>query len=119
MLKVRLNCPVCGQLILVKSLEGHLEKVHELTGNVTLRLHPVSPYQHEPEAEVVELAPPEGGKERGKEAETATTTEAEAKTEPELEPEPEPEEKEPEPEAEAEPKPTEAEQEPEGKKQKK
>ena len=90
MLKVRLNCPICGDLILAKSLEGHLEKVHDLTGNVTLRLHPVSPYQHEPEAEVVELAPPEGGKEAGKEAETATTTKPEAETETETEPEPEP-----------------------------
>ncbi|GAH90351.1 unnamed protein product [marine sediment metagenome] len=87
MLKARLNCPVCGQLILVKSLEGHLEKVHDLTGNVTLRLHPVSPYQHEPEAEVVELAPPEG-EEKGGEAETATTSEPKAEPEPEPEPEP-------------------------------
>jgi len=88
--KVRLNCPICGDLILAKSLEGHLEKVHDLTGNVTLRLHPVSPYQHEPEAEVVELAPPEGGKEEGKEAETATTSEPKAETETEPEPKPEP-----------------------------
>ncbi|MBA7575867.1 hypothetical protein ES708_17703 [subsurface metagenome] len=93
MLKVRLNCPVCGQLILAKSLEGHLEKVHELTGAVTLRLHPVSPYQHEPEAEVVELAPPPEGEEKGKgkEAVPATTSEPKAETEPEPEPEPEPE----------------------------
>ena len=90
MLRAKLNCPICGALILVKSLEGHLEKIHELTGNVTLRLHPVSPYQHEPEAEVVELAPPEGGEE-GEEAETATTTEPEAETKTETEPEPEPE----------------------------
>lgn len=89
MLKARLNCPVCGQLILAKSLEGHLERVHELTGFVTLRLHPVSPYQHEPEPEVVELAPPTGEEEAGKEAETATTTEAKAEPEPEPEPEPE------------------------------
>ncbi|GAI71804.1 unnamed protein product, partial [marine sediment metagenome] len=66
-----------------------LEKVHELTGAVTLRLHPVSPYQHEPEAEVVELAPPEGEEKGGEaEAETATTSEPEAETEPEPEPEP-------------------------------
>ncbi len=82
MLKVRLNCPVCGQLILVKSLEGHLEKVHELTGNVTLRLNPTHPYAHEPEAEVVELAPPEGGEEEGEKEATATTLKAEAETKP-------------------------------------
>ncbi|MBA7523144.1 hypothetical protein ES705_15267 [subsurface metagenome] len=78
MLKVRLNCPVCGQLILAKSLEGHIEKVHELTGNVTLRLHPVSPYLHEPE-----------------EAEAEGPAEPEPAVEPEPEPEPKPE---PEPE---------------------
>lgn len=83
MLKVRLNCPLCGALILVKSLEAHLEKVHELTGAVTLRLHPTSSYQHEPEAEVVELTPPEGREEEGREAATAPTSEpkAEAETE--------------------------------------
>ncbi|MBA7621559.1 hypothetical protein ES703_28923 [subsurface metagenome] len=59
MLKVRLNCPICGDNIFAKSLEGHLEKVHDLTGNVTLRLHPVSPYQHEPEAETETEPEPE------------------------------------------------------------
>ena len=49
MLKVKLNCPVCGQLIGARSLEGHLENVHELTGNVTLRLNPTHPYAHDPE----------------------------------------------------------------------
>ncbi len=78
-LKVRVNCPVCGLPMFAKSLEGHLGKVHELTGDVTLRLHPTSPYTHEPEAEVVELEPPAGGKEEGKEAETATTPKAKAK----------------------------------------
>lgn len=51
MLKVRLNCPICGENILAKSLEGHLEKVHELTGTVLLRLNPTHPYAHEPEPE--------------------------------------------------------------------
>jgi len=88
-LKVRVSCPVCGQPMFAKSLDGHLEKVHELTGVVTLRLHPTSSYQHEPEAEVVELEPPPEGEEAGKEAATATTPEAEAKTEPETEPAPE------------------------------
>ena len=44
MLKVRLNCPICGLPIGAKSLEGHLDKVHELEGTVTLRLNPTSPY---------------------------------------------------------------------------
>ncbi len=51
MLKVRLNCPVCGREMGVRSLEGHLENVHELTGTVTLRLNPTHPYAHEPEKE--------------------------------------------------------------------
>lgn len=51
MLKVRLNCPVCGLPIGAKSLEGHLEKIHELTGAVTLRLNPTHPFAHEPELE--------------------------------------------------------------------
>jgi len=95
-LKVRMSCPVCGQPMFAKSLEGHLERVHELTGLVTLRLHPTSSYRHEPEGEVVELAPPEGKEEgeEGKEAATATTPEPEAKTEaetaPVAEPAPEP-----------------------------
>ena len=49
MLKVRVNCPLCGQEIGVRSLEGHLENVHEITGTVTLRLNPTHPYTHEPE----------------------------------------------------------------------
>ncbi|GAI92933.1 unnamed protein product, partial [marine sediment metagenome] len=48
MLKVKLNCPICGDLIRARSLEGHLENVHELTGTVTLRLNPTHPYAHEP-----------------------------------------------------------------------
>ncbi len=90
MLKIRLNCPVCGIPILTKSLEGHLEHVHELTGVVTLRLHPVSPYNHEPEPE----PEPKGGSCKEKpehepehKAE-AEPKEPEPKTEPEVEPEP-------------------------------
>ncbi|MBA7668018.1 hypothetical protein ES703_76121 [subsurface metagenome] len=82
MLKVRLSCPACGQTMFAKSIEGHMEKVHELTGLITLRLHPTSSYQHEPETEVGELAPPPEGEEEGEKAATATTPEAEAKTEP-------------------------------------
>jgi len=51
MLKVRLNCPLCGELIGASSLDGHLEKVHKLTGTVTLRLNPTHPFVHEPEPE--------------------------------------------------------------------
>ena len=51
MLEVSLNCPLCGLPIRARSLEGHLEKVHELTGIVTLRLNPTHPYAHEPEPE--------------------------------------------------------------------
>jgi len=95
MLKVRLSCPVCGQPMFAKSLEGHMEKVHELTGLITLRLHPTSSYRHEPETEVGELAPSPGGGEAEEEKATATTPEAkaEAETEPEPEPETGPEEK--------------------------
>lgn len=60
MVKVKVNCPLCGTLIGARSLDNHLERVHELTGLVTLRLSAISPYQYEPETEVVELAPPEG-----------------------------------------------------------
>ena len=71
MLKVRVNCPVCGQAMFAKSLEGHLERVHELTGTVTLRLHPANSYTHtaeqqpepeegpEPEKRMRELLKPE------------------------------------------------------------
>ena len=63
-IKVRLSCPICGQPMFAKSIDGHLEKVHELTGLVTLRLHPTSSYQHEPLLEVVKLEPaPEPKKE--------------------------------------------------------
>jgi len=92
-LKVRLSCPICGQPMFAKSIEGHLERVHELTGVVTLRLHPTSSYQHEPEAEGVELAPPGKGEEAERKAATETPPEAEAKKEAEKEPEPAPETK--------------------------
>ncbi|GAJ04513.1 unnamed protein product, partial [marine sediment metagenome] len=49
MLIVRLNCPLCGIQIRARSLDGHLEHAHELTGAVTLRLNPTHPYAHEPE----------------------------------------------------------------------
>ncbi|GAJ17346.1 unnamed protein product, partial [marine sediment metagenome] len=80
------NCPIagCGIQVQVQSLSKHLEKVHELDGEILLRLHPGNPYTHQPELE------PEA--------------EPEPDKEPELEPEAEPEpDKEPEPEKEPEP----------------
>ena len=48
---VKVNCPIagCGTQVQVQSLPKHLEKVHELAGEVLLRLHPGSPYIHQPE----------------------------------------------------------------------
>lgn len=92
MLKVKVNCPVCGALILARSLDSHLERVHQLTGVVTLRVHPTRPYTHEPEA-----AP-------GGEAEPSEPTEP---TGPAAETEPQ-EEKQQEPEGESEPEESEA-----------
>lgn len=80
MLKVRLNCPICSEPIGARSLEGHFHRAHDLTGVVTLRLHPLSPYSHEPEPVVekescteLELEP---------EAEPVMESEAEAEIEP-------------------------------------
>ncbi len=84
MLKVRLNCPICGEDILAKSLEKHLENVHELTGTVTLRLNPTHPYAHEPEEAEAEAEEPA-------EPEPAVEPEPEVEPEPAAEPEPEPE----------------------------
>ncbi|MBA7707379.1 hypothetical protein ES703_116251 [subsurface metagenome] len=72
MLKVRLNCPVCGEQLGARSLDGHLENVHELTGTVTLRLHPTNSYTHEPELVPVPEPPqePEPGQEPEPEPET-------------------------------------------------
>ncbi|MBA7611733.1 hypothetical protein ES703_18962 [subsurface metagenome] len=86
MLKVRLNCPICGENILARSLEGHLEKVHELTGAVLLRLNPTHPYAHEPEE-----VEPEAEAEEPAEPEPAVEPEPEVEPEPAVEPEPEPE----------------------------
>jgi len=101
MLKVRLNCPICGIPVRLnpleknaplEPLEGHLGRVHELTGMVLLRLHPSNPYTHEPE---VELVP-----------EPILEIKPEPEPEPAIEPEPEPAiEPEPEPAIEPEPEP--------------
>ena len=73
--------------MLAKSLEGHLEKVHELTGAVLLRLNPTHPYAHEPEevepeAEAEEPAEPEPAVEPEPEAEPEPAEPAEPTTEP-------------------------------------
>ncbi len=49
-MKVRVNCPIagCGTQVDVKYLARHLEKVHELDGEVVLKLHPGTAYQHTP-----------------------------------------------------------------------
>ena len=87
---VKVNCPItgCGSEVQVQNLPKHLEKVHELDGEILLRLHPVSPYDHQPQLE------PEAELEPEKEPEN------EPEKEPEKEPEREPEEAEPEKEPE-------------------
>ena len=49
-MKVSVNCPIagCGIQVQVQSLPKHLEKVHKLDGEVLLRLHPTTAYQHTP-----------------------------------------------------------------------
>ena len=46
-MKVRVNCPIsgCGIQVQVQNLPRHLEGVHELDGELVLKLHPTSPYQ--------------------------------------------------------------------------
>ncbi len=75
---VKVVCPIagCGAQVQVQSLPKHLEKVHELDGELVLRLHPTSAYQHTPadDQEPEEEAEPE--------------KEPEQEQEPEKEPEP-------------------------------
>ena len=44
----RVNCPIagCGIPIQVQNLPKHLEKIHQLDGELMLRLHPSSPYNY-------------------------------------------------------------------------
>ena len=86
---VKVNCPIagCGIQVQVQSLSKHLEKVHELDGELVLRLHPTSTYEHTP----------------------VDDREPEEEAEPDEKPEPE-EEVEPEPEKEVEPEPGEDEE---------
>ncbi len=74
-MKVKVNCPIagCGTQVQVQSLPKHLEQVHELAGEILLRLHPGNPYTQQPELETL-------------------TEAAEGEPEPETEPETEPEE---------------------------
>lgn len=81
MLKVKVNCPICGALILARSLESHLERVHELVGLVTLRLHPTRSYDHEPEEEPSEPTEPTGA---APETEPQEEKQQETEGEPEL-----------------------------------
>ncbi|GAI67264.1 unnamed protein product [marine sediment metagenome] len=70
-MKVRVNCPIagCGIQVDVRNLAKHLEKLHELDGEVVLKLHPTSTYQHTPAAdqEPAEEAEPEKEPEPGEE----------------------------------------------------
>ena len=72
-MKVNVNCPIagCGILVQVQSLPKHLEKVHELDGELVLRLHPTSTYQHTPadDQEPEEEAEPEKEPEQEQEPE--------------------------------------------------
>ncbi|GAI67426.1 unnamed protein product [marine sediment metagenome] len=81
---VKVNCPIagCGTQVQVQSLPKHLEKVHELDGELVLRLHPTATYQHTPADD----------QEPEEEAEPEKEPEPEQEPEPEKEPETEPEE---------------------------
>jgi len=69
--------------MLAKSLEGHLERVHELTGAVLLRLNPTHPYTHELEA--IEPVAPDKAEEEAEAARAKEEAEAEAKAKEEAE----------------------------------
>jgi len=45
---VKVHCPIpgCGTRIQVQTLPKHLERVHELDGELVLRLHPTAPYSY-------------------------------------------------------------------------
>ncbi|GAI68319.1 unnamed protein product [marine sediment metagenome] len=70
-MKVRVNCPIagCGIQVDVRNLARHLEKEHELDGEVVLKLHPGTAYQHTPadDQEPAEEAEPEKEPEPGEE----------------------------------------------------
>ncbi|MBA7523171.1 hypothetical protein ES705_15294 [subsurface metagenome] len=89
-MKVRVNCPIagCGTRVQVQNLTKHLEGVHDLEGEIQLRLHPTSPYTQQPEL----AAEPEPEPEKEPETEPEPEKEPETEPEPEKEPETEPEE---------------------------
>lgn len=78
-MRVKVNCPIagCGTQVQVQSLPKHLEQVHELDGEIQLRLHPISSYTHQPKLE------PEAEPEPEKEPEQEPEEEAEPEKEPE------------------------------------
>ncbi|MBA7512114.1 hypothetical protein ES705_04133 [subsurface metagenome] len=84
-MKVRVNCPIagCGTKVQVQGLPRHFEQVHELDGEILLRLHPSNPYTHQPEPELETKPEPE----KEPETEPETEPEKEPETEPETEPE--------------------------------
>jgi len=78
---VKVNCPFagCGNQVQVQNLPKHLEKVHELDGELVLRLHPTSPYQLTAEAELA--AREKAEREAEEKAEAEAEAEARAKEE--------------------------------------
>ncbi len=88
---VKVNCPIagCGIQVQVQSLPKHLEKVHELDGELVLRLHPTSTCQHTPadDQEPEQEPEPEKEPEPGKEPEPEKEPEPGKEPEPEKEPE--------------------------------
>ncbi|GAI81420.1 unnamed protein product [marine sediment metagenome] len=98
-MKVAVNCPIagCGILVQVQNLPRHIEKVHELDGEVVLKLHPTSAYQHTPaDDQEQEEEITEEERKQQYEAEAAAILKAEEQEqEPEPEKEPEPGEEQP------------------------
>ena len=58
---VKVNCPIagCGTQVQVQNLPKHLEKVHELDGELLLRLHPTSPFSWMAHLSLKPVAEPE------------------------------------------------------------
>lgn len=85
-MQVFINCPVCGTELKIRSLEPHLENVHEIPGesDIHIRLHPVNPYTITPQ--LVDQPELEPEKEPELEPEPAAEPEPEKEPEPELEP---------------------------------
>lgn len=71
MIQTKVNCPIagCGTLVDVNHLPQHLENVHEVDGEMVLRLHPTATYQHTPADDQEPEEEPAPEKESGKEPE--------------------------------------------------